>query len=92
VWIGPSFYAFVAIGAVEGGLGVLLPSIRDAHGLSPAAVTLLFLSQVTGYLGSAAASGAPAVRLGLAPMLLLAAASLAGGLLHCRLGRASGVG
>ena len=48
-----AFYAFIAIGMAEGGLGVLLPSIMQTFHLTPATVTLLFLSQITGYLVAA---------------------------------------
>jgi fucose permease len=33
-----AFYAFIAIGMAEGGLGVLLPSIMQTFHLTPAAV------------------------------------------------------
>lgn len=39
-----AFYAFIAIGIAEGGLGVLLPSILTEYNLTPASVTLLFVS------------------------------------------------
>lgn len=74
-WIGItlSFYAFIAIGIAEGGLGVLLPSILSTYNLTPATVTLLFLSQVTGYVIAAFTSSLLSNRIGLARMLLLAA-------------------
>lgn len=74
-WIGValSFYAFIAIGIAEGGLGVLLPSILTTYNLTPATVTLLFLSQVTGYAIAALTSSILSSRIGLARMLLLAA-------------------
>lgn len=77
-WIGIAiaFYSFIAIGIAEGGLGVLLPSILTAYDLTPATVTLLFVSQVTGYVFAALTSGAIASRVGLAKMLLLAAIAL----------------
>jgi fucose permease len=77
-WIGIAiaFYAFLAIGIAEGGLGVLLPSILTAYNLTPATVTLLFVSQVTGYIFAALTSGAIASRVGLAKMLFLAAIAL----------------
>jgi fucose permease len=81
-WIGVAiaFYAFIAIGIAEGGLGVLLPSILSAYQLTPATVTLLFVSQVSGYMAAALTSSAIASRLGLARMLLLAAIALASAL------------
>lgn len=77
-WIGVvlAFYSFIAIGIAEGGLGVLLPSILQAFKLNPASITLLFLSQITGYITAALNSGALTNRLGLAPMVLIAATSL----------------
>jgi fucose permease len=77
-WIGAAlgFYAFIAIGIAEGGLGVLLPSILEAFDLNPGTVTLLFLSQVSGYIIAAMASSVLASRIGLAQMLLLASGSL----------------
>lgn len=81
-WIGIAiaFYAFISIGIAEGGLGVLLPSILNAYQLTPATVTFLFVSQVTGYIAAALTSSAIASRLGLARMLLLSSIALAGAL------------
>jgi len=77
-WIGIAlvFYTFVAIGMTEGGLGVLLPSILQTYALTPATVTLLFLSQVSGYVIAALTSSLLSSRMGLAKMLLLAATML----------------
>lgn len=77
-WIGVAlaFYAFIAIGTVEQGLGVLIPSIQATYHLTPATITLLFLSQITGYIGAALASSRLSSQVGLAKMLLLAAISL----------------
>ncbi|MBD2103306.1 sugar MFS transporter [Leptolyngbya sp. FACHB-261] len=79
-WLGVaiSFYAFIAIGVAEGGLGVLLPSILTTYQLTPATITLLFLSQVIGYLVAALSSSLLSSQLGLARLLLLAATLLAG--------------
>ncbi len=71
-----AFYAFIAIGIAEGGLGVLLPSIMQAFQLTPATVTLLFLSQITGYLVAAFTSSLLSNQIGLARMLLLASTLL----------------
>lgn len=78
VWIGIglSFYAFIAIGIAEGGLGVLLPSILSTYHLTPATVTLLFLSQMSGYTIAALTSSLLSSRMGLARMLLLATITL----------------
>lgn len=77
-WIGIAlaFYAFVAIGIAEGGLGVLLPSILETYHLTPATITLLFLSQVAGYIVAALSSSLLSNRVGLARMLLLASTIL----------------
>ncbi|MGD1910027.1 MAG: sugar MFS transporter [Rivularia sp. (in: cyanobacteria)] len=76
-----SFYAFIAIGIAEGGLGVLIPSIGETYNLTSANITLLFLSQVTGYIFAALASSILSSRIGLARMLFLASISLSFGLI-----------
>ena len=78
-WIGIAiaFYAFITIGIAESGLGVLLPSILETFDLTPATVTFLFVSQITGYVLAAFSSSLISSRLGLAPMLLIAAVALA---------------
>ncbi|KAM3097373.1 MFS transporter [Phormidesmis sp. 146-35] len=77
-WIGValSFYAFIAIGIAEGGLGVLLPSILTTYQLTPATVTLLFISQMSGYITAALTSSLLSSRLGLAKMIWMAAIAL----------------
>ena len=77
-WIGIAlaFHAFISIGIAEGGLGVLLPSILETYHLTPATVTVLFISQVTGYAIAAATSSLLSSYLGLARSLLLASISL----------------
>ena len=77
-WIGVAiaFYAFIAIGIAEGGLGVLLPSILATYNLTPATVTLLFLSQVSGYIVAALTSSLLSNSIGLARMLLVASITL----------------
>ncbi len=73
VWIGVAliFYSFVAIGIAEGGLGVLLPSILETYSLTPATVTSLFISQVSGYAIAATTSSLLTHRFGLARTMLL---------------------
>lgn len=82
-WIGIalSFYAFIAIGIAEGGLGVLIPSIQATYNLSAANITLLFISQVTGYVIAAFTSSLFSSRIGLARVLFLASVSLTTALL-----------
>ncbi|NJN88124.1 MAG: MFS transporter [Leptolyngbyaceae cyanobacterium SL_7_1] len=81
-WVGIAlaFYAFIAIGIAEGGLGVLLPSILNTYNLSPATVTALFFSQISGYVVAALLSSGLSDRIGLARMVLLAALCLTGAL------------
>jgi fucose permease len=77
-WIGVaiSFYAFIAIGIAEAGLGVLLPSILLEYNLNPATVTLLFVSQISGYILAALTSSVVNSCLGLGKMLFSAASML----------------
>lgn len=77
-WIGVaiSFYAFIAIGIAEVGLGVLLPSILLEYNLTPDTITLLFVSQISGYILAALTSSVVNSRLGLGRMLFLAASML----------------
>jgi fucose permease len=70
------FYAFIAIGIAEGGLGVLIPSIQETYNLTSAGISLLFLSQVTGYIFAALASSILSSSMGMARMLLLASTVL----------------
>lgn len=74
-WIGVAliFYSFIAIGIAEGGLGVVLPSILETYNLTPATVTFLFVSQVSGYAIAATTSSLLTHRFGLARTLLLGA-------------------
>ncbi|MBW4523106.1 MAG: MFS transporter [Scytolyngbya sp. HA4215-MV1] len=78
LWIGVAiaFYAFIAIGIIEAGLGVLLPSILITYHLTPATVTLLFISQISGYMIAAFTSSLVSRRFGLARMLFVAASTL----------------
>ncbi len=82
-WIGIALilYAFSTIGIAEGGLGVLLPSILATYNLTPATITLLFLSQMSGYVVSALASSLLSNWIGMARMLLLASAIFTSALL-----------
>lgn len=77
-WIGIAiaFYAFIAIGIAEAGLGVLLPSILSTYELTPGTVTALFISQISGYILAAFSSSVVSSKLGLAKMLLIAASTL----------------
>lgn len=83
IWVGVAiaFYSFIAIGIAEAGLGVLIPSILTEYQLTPATVTLLFVSQISGYMVAAFSSSVVSHRLGLARMLLIAASTLTSALL-----------
>ncbi|MFB2920967.1 MULTISPECIES: MFS transporter [Aerosakkonema] len=77
-WIGVAlaFYAFIAIAIAESGLGVLLPSILTTYNLTTATVTILFFSQISGYIVAALTSSILTDRIGLARTILLAAVSV----------------
>jgi len=77
-WVGIAlaFYAFIAIAIAESGLGVLLPSILNTYSLTPATVTALFFSQISGYFVAALTSSLLSDRIGLTRMVLLAAISV----------------
>jgi fucose permease len=77
-WVGVAiaFYAFIAIGIAESGLGVVLPSILTTYDLTPATVSWLFVSQISGFVLAALSSSLIRSRLGLAPLLGLAASAL----------------
>ena len=76
IGIGLAFYAFIAIAVAESGLGVLLPSILATYNLTTATVTILFVSQISGYVVAALTSSLLSHRIGLARMILLAAMSV----------------
>lgn len=83
LWISVAiaFYAFISIGLAEASLGVLLPSILAEYGLTSATITLLFISQICGYILAAIASSLVMARLGLGRLLVLAASLLTAALL-----------
>ncbi|WP_126148176.1 MFS transporter [Synechococcus elongatus] len=83
LWISVAiaFYAFISIGLAEASLGVLLPSILAEYGLTSATITLLFISQICGYILAAIASSLVMARLGLGRLLVLAAGLLTAALL-----------
>src|SRR5205823_947167 len=55
--VGLAFFAFILIGANDGALGVLIPSMRLHYGVDKATIGLLFLFQTVGYLVAAFNSG-----------------------------------
>lgn len=75
-----SFIAFVLIGANDGALGVLLPSIQDFYNIDKATVSLMFVASVSGYLLSAFSSGLLVDKLGRRTYMLVGTASFALGI------------
>lgn len=71
--IGIAFYAFIVIGANDGGLGILLPSISAHYGISTGTAGLLFPAGTLGYLSAAMGSGLLLERLGRRSFFLLGA-------------------
>lgn len=72
--IGIAFYAFIVIGANDGGLGILLPSIGAHYSISAGTAGLLFPASALGYLSAAMGSGLLLERLGRRRFFLLGAA------------------
>lgn len=62
--LGLSFTAFILMGANDGALGVLLPSIRAHYGVDKGTISLIFLAGSLGYLTAAFNSGPLAGKLG----------------------------
>ena len=73
--IGLSFTSFILMGANDGALGVLLPSIRAHYGVNDATISLIFLAGSLGYLTAAFNSGPLTGRLGYRWFLPLGACS-----------------
>jgi fucose permease len=71
--LGLSFFAFVLIGANDGAVGVLLPSIIAHYGITKATASLLFPAGTVGYLAAALNSGLLLERLGRRAFLMLGA-------------------
>jgi fucose permease len=66
-----AFFAFILIGAAEGGVGVLIPSIRGFYQVDKATVSLIFLAGTCGYLLAAFCSGPLTEKLGHKTFLML---------------------
>src|SRR6266702_2171249 len=73
--VGLAFSAFILIGANDGALGVLIPSMRLHYGVDIATIGLLFLFQTIGYLIAAFNSGLLVEKLGNRRCLVLGVAS-----------------
>jgi fucose permease len=72
--VGLSFFAFILIGAIDGAVGVLLPSLRAFYTIDKATVGLLFLSSTFGYLVSAFSSGPLVYKLGIRNFMMVGSA------------------
>lgn len=70
-----AFFAFILIGANDGAIGVLIPSLRAQYHIDKGTVGLLFLSAVLGYLIAAFNSGPLVGKLGIRFFLLLGVGS-----------------
>lgn len=69
--LGLSFFAFILIGANDGAVGVLLPSIIAHYGITKATASLVFPAGTVGYLAAALNSGLLLERLGRRAFLML---------------------
>ena len=74
--IGLSFFAFILIGANDGAVGILLPSIIAHYSIDKATAGLLFPAATLGYLIAAFSSGLLLERLGRRNLLALGAGGL----------------
>ncbi|MBF6614640.1 MAG: MFS transporter [Chloroflexi bacterium] len=68
-----AFFAFILVGANDGALGVLIPSIRAHYNVDKATVGLIFLAGTAGYLIAAFSSGLLLHKLGQRLFLALGA-------------------
>jgi fucose permease len=66
-----AFCAFLLIGAFDGSIGVLLPSMRADYQVNNATIALLFLASTAGYLLSSFNTGLFVEKLGMRRYLLL---------------------
>ena len=69
--IAVSFFAFVLIGANDGAIGVLIPSLQSQYVVNKATIGLLFFFSTLGYLIAAFNSGPLVGKLGIRRFLLL---------------------
>ena len=69
--IGLSFFSFILIGANDGAIGVLIPSMRTHYGINNATIGMLFLFATAGYLIASFNTGLLADKLGFRRFLLL---------------------
>ena len=64
VQVSLTFLAFIMIGANDGAIGVLIPSIRTYYGMDKAGIGLLFVAGTAGFLIATTMSGLLAEKLG----------------------------
>jgi fucose permease len=69
--IGLAFFAFILIGANDGAVGVILPSLREHYNIDKGTAGLLFLASTSGYLMAALSSGTLVAKLGKRLFLML---------------------
>ena len=69
--IGLSFFSFILIGANDGAIGVLIPSMRTHYDINNATIGLLFLFATAGYLIASFNTGLLAEKLGYRRFLLV---------------------
>lgn len=74
-----AFFAFILVGANDGALGVLIPSIRAHYNVDKATVGLIFLAGTAGYLIAAFSSGLLLHKLGQRLFLALGTAAFLSG-------------
>jgi fucose permease len=74
--IGLAFFAFIVIGANDGAIGVLIPSISGHYQVDKAIVSWLFLCSSAGYLLTAFNSGFLVTKLGLRRFLVFGVSAL----------------
>ncbi|MGZ3581316.1 MAG: MFS transporter [Ktedonobacterales bacterium] len=77
--VGLSFFAFILIGANDGAVGILLPSVIAHYSIDKATAGLLFIASTLGYLIAAFSSGLLLERLGRRNMLAFGAAGMIAG-------------
>lgn len=75
LWIALAFFAFILIGANDGALGVLIPSLRGYYQVDNTTIGLIFFSSTVGYLLSSFNNGLLVEKLGNRHFLMLGTAT-----------------
>jgi fucose permease len=81
-----AFLAFVLIGANDGGIGVILPSLRIYYAIDKATLGFLFIAGTAGYLTAGFSSGLILEKLGQRSFLMLGGVAFVLGMLTISLG------